>query len=552
MHYEINMEGSFRNANSLCRACLKEIHLTNDECLHIFETPELARKFAACISSEMYPSEKYSQYLCICCCQKVIDFFNFQEMCYASLRRFEELQRFQEICGFEDEIPISVGYGQTSYSITVDEANFMADNDAEIKLAPKSVHITVEKDTKIISDSNRNVPSRPRTPDQLAQNINIEHALVSDGDTLDCDVLKDSFRNNSSFNEYKNAFQTDVNTGRKEKKKLSYVKSAVSKTSGETKKNTIYLCDICPSRFIVEHKLIAHKRKHEGLIPYPCPRKDCSKSFMRWQSLSQHLNQHEGQSMEYACDQDGCGKVYKHRTTLVLHQRKCHKLEPELKTQVCEICGKLFKTTSKLNDHRYTHKDQSERPHACDQPNCMRRFSNKQQLKIHLMRHAGIKNYECPHCGMRKTTKNELNAHINYHTLKRTWACLFCTKVCNNAGNLRTHVRTVHERAKDYACHYCDLSFAKPDTLKYHEMRHTGEKPNVCHECGKRFTQPAALRNHMKTHQKQPKRNKTSKKFARNEVMVNHPERKVNGGSLCTTLKIEVDNTQDLLIEPVV
>lgn len=268
-------------------------------------------------------------------------------------------------------------------------------------------------------------------------------------------------------------------------------------------------CNVCGMSFVMQHRLIAHQRQHKGLSPYPCTEEGCDQASNRFHSLSEHLKEHLVSS-QFSCEQEGCDKVYRHKPTLIMHMRRCHKLGPELKSHVCEFCGKVFSSTSVLNDHRYTHKDQSELPHACQEPNCSRRFSSKEKLKVHLMRHAGIKNFSCPYCGMRKTTRNELKIHMNYHTLERTWPCRFCSKVCNSSGNLKMHVRAVHEHAKDYACSYCERRFAKADTRKYHEMTHTGEKPFECEECGKRFTQPAALRTHRKIHDRQRSNSSTT------------------------------------------
>lgn len=277
------------------------------------------------------------------------------------------------------------------------------------------------------------------------------------------------------------------------------------KISLTTQATSSFKCDICDTRFLVEHRLLAHKRQHEGLMPYPCTEPGCERAFNRLHCLTEHKKQHSGTSHWFSCEQEGCNKRYRHKPTLMMHRRRCHKLGPELKSHVCEFCGKVFNSTAVLNDHRYTHKDKSELPHACPESDCTRRFSSKEKLKVHLLRHAGIKNFSCPYCGMRKTTRNELKIHMNYHTLERTWPCRFCSKVCNSSGNLKMHVRTVHERARDYTCSYCEKTFAKPDTRKYHEMTHTGEKPNECEECGKRFTQPAALRTHRKIHERQRK-----------------------------------------------
>ncbi|KAH8302800.1 hypothetical protein KR044_010804, partial [Drosophila immigrans] len=244
--------------------------------------------------------------------------------------------------------------------------------------------------------------------------------------------------------------------------------SAAEDDDEEQHATAIYKCDKCAAQFLDEQRLVTHQRRH-GQMPYPCP-------------------------------EPGCDRGYSHKHTLTLHMRKCHKLGKEHKSHICEFCGKVFDTMSQLKNHRYTHKEKSELPHACEQPNCGRRFSSKQLLKVHMMRHAGIKNYTCSYCGVQKTTRTELKIHLNYHTLERTYSCRFCSKVCYSSSNLNKHMRTVHERARNYACSYCDSTFTQPAICKQHELIHTGEKPHECGECGRHFRQKAALRTHYKIH----------------------------------------------------
>ncbi|EDV96497.1 GH16275 [Drosophila grimshawi] len=241
--------------------------------------------------------------------------------------------------------------------------------------------------------------------------------------------------------------------------------------STETK--DVYKCDMCAAQFLNEQRLLSHKRRH-GKSLFPCP-------------------------------EPGCDRGYSHKHTLTLHMRKCHKLGKEHKSYVCEFCGKLFDTISLLNTHRFTHKDKLAQPFACEDPNCERRFSTKQLLKIHMMRHAGIKNYTCSYCGVQKTTRTELKIHLNYHTLERTYACHLCSTVCYSSSNLNKHIRTIHERARNYLCRYCERAFIQPETRNQHELIHTGEKPHECVECGRRFRQKAALRSHYKIHARQLK-----------------------------------------------
>ncbi|EDW69671.2 gastrula zinc finger protein XlCGF46.1 [Drosophila virilis] len=251
------------------------------------------------------------------------------------------------------------------------------------------------------------------------------------------------------------------------------VESDAVTSSSPRHPKSVFKCDICAAQFLNEKRLLAHSRRH-GQMPYPCP-------------------------------EPGCDRGYSHKHTLSLHMRKCHKLGKEHKSHVCEFCGKLFDTMALLKNHRFTHKDKLEQPFACEEPDCERRFATKQLLKIHMMRHAGIKNYTCSYCGVQKTTRTELKIHLNYHTLERTYCCRLCSKVCYSSSNLNKHMRTVHERARNYACRYCERAFIQPETRNQHELIHTGEKPHGCVECGRHFRQKAALRAHYKIHTRQLK-----------------------------------------------
>lgn len=387
---------------SSCRACTKELkahkNLNTTTSFHIFETPDIAKKLATCISVEISPADEYPKFLCACCYQKVKDFYQFREMCRESIQHFEELLRSTISLVYEDEIAISILEGQSRSVTLVDETNRL--EDILVKYEED-----FEKQTKV------NYEYAMENTEYLRQELSTPNMHSHHEDDWGSDNIH-SLSNDSSLSENNKATKNVANTKFNNKTRVKSIKSRSIKKLHECKTQTTYHCDICSSRFFVEHRLIAHKRGHEGLIPYPCTQDGCTKAFNRWNALARHLRQHEGHSFQYACDQDGCDKVYKHKPTLVMHQRKCHKLGSELKTHICEICGKLFKTTTMLNDHHYTHKDKSERPHACDQPNCLRRFLNKDKLKVHLMRHAGIKNYVCPHCGMRKTTMNELKVFV--------------------------------------------------------------------------------------------------------------------------------------------
>ena len=55
--------------------------------------------------------------------------------------------------------------------------------------------------------------------------------------------------------------------------------------------------------------------------------------------------------------------------------------------------------------------------------------------------------------------------------IKRTQghhACSQCDYAAGQAGDLRKHVRTVHEQRRDHACSQCDAAFGQAGTLRIH------------------------------------------------------------------------------------
>uniref|UniRef100_A0A1B0FE06 Uncharacterized protein n=1 Tax=Glossina morsitans morsitans TaxID=37546 RepID=A0A1B0FE06_GLOMM len=480
-----------------CRTCLST-ESKGKEMYQIFETADFAKKLALCCSLEVDPLDLYPQHVCGSCYEKILDFYEFKLMCSNSLEKYKEtlnkLQNNAEIKQ-EDDLQHLLEDEKPLYGLHEKLQLELVEIKSDILLQD---NLPIEETTEIeIIRKKKGKTSRKQTVDKI---------IITTEDTKRSSRVTRLKKKGSKKQMVESADEEEVGNQKTGKLKEQECVSAVKSSKKTATSKRVYKCDLCEARFFVEHRLIAHKRKHEGLSPYPCTIEGCERSYNRLHNLEQHLKDHKGdRPRRYKCDVENCDRAYKTKSAINMHKRKTHHLGPALKKHICEICGKIFKTSASLNDHRFSHKSEAELPFACEEPNCNRRFSNKAKLQVHKMRHAGIKNFVCPHCGMRKTTRNELRTHLNYHTLKRIWPCRFCPKEFHSANNLKMHIRNMHEQAKDFACRFCERTFAKPDTRKYHEMTHTGEKPHECKECGKRFTQPAALRTHKKVHLKEIK-----------------------------------------------
>ena len=88
----------------------------------------------------------------------------------------------------------------------------------------------------------------------------------------------------------------------------------------------------------------------------------------------------------------------------------------------------------------------------------------------------------------------------------KTHVCLQCTSAFGQAGTLARHIRTVHEKHRDYACSHCDAAFGQAGTLATHiRMVHEKRRDYACPHCDAAFGTAQNRACHM--HRKHPNDN---------------------------------------------
>ncbi|XP_043285413.1 PR domain zinc finger protein 5-like [Venturia canescens] len=228
----------------------------------------------------------------------------------------------------------------------------------------------------------------------------------------------------------------------------------------------------CPYKFSTDITMQQHAVCHID-VPYCSNIFKCNickdVKFTKWRSCSLHLwKKHQIDVDLFQCN---ICKAYKSATMvkLLTHMR----VHSENREFECPDCGKRFKQSSQLRNHRVMHLDRksSDVPRwytskTCDL--CGKTYADSKCLKNHIQAvHSKLRPYVCNVCGHSSARKAMLQLHLRQHTGDKPFNCQLCDYKTGDHNSLRRHMMR-HTGVRPYKCPHCPYSAIQSNSYKNH------------------------------------------------------------------------------------
>ena len=139
--------------------------------------------------------------------------------------------------------------------------------------------------------------------------------------------------------------------------------------------------------------------------------------------------------------------------------------------QFCPVCHKGFNTQTSLDKHLYVH---GENNFICD--TCGKLFPFSSRLEQHKLTHRDVRLYRMKNdCGKYFKSVGDLNRHVSTHNATLLYYCDFCTYNNVDKRNTESHMRTHIKGNERYSCPLCGKKFR----FSTQKLRHKHDGCNI-------------------------------------------------------------------------
>ena len=224
-------------------------------------------------------------------------------------------------------------------------------------------------------------------------------------------------------------------------------------------------CPICYKKKTKKKTLVNHIYSVHSNADNQC--KKCFQEFANRNSLRAHMiTQHSNLAQTYTCDQ--CGFTTKIKKTMTLHILRHHSLGE--KNFCCPECPKKFYLETQMKEHiRIYHVQEKFMCSQCDFSSTLKGNLTKHIEAVHGSQE---RKFPCDICGKLFRTTSEAKSHIRLtHNAEKNFKCNHCERAFATNYKLKRHV-AIHEGKYEGHCESCSKSFVQFINYKLHMMKH--------------------------------------------------------------------------------
>lgn len=162
---------------------------------------------------------------------------------------------------------------------------------------------------------------------------------------------------------------------------------------------------------------------------------------------------------------------------------------------------KHFKRKNNSEESKTTQREENvnlkKKPRLPVKMLCKKQFQYSASLRAHLIRHT---RKVAPSSSSSSFTSNEASGTSSEKgRTKREFICSICGRTLPKLYSLRIHMLK-HTGVKPHACQVCGKTFIYKHGLKLHQSLHQSQKQFQCELCVKSFVTKRSLQEHMSIH----------------------------------------------------